>query len=158
MKLCRKCSTELTENSMTPARWKNQDWICRPCFRIQSNTRSRRQRKERNDESIAGVYGIYYKDELLYVGESQYCQARFHSHLNFTHKNSKSYIGLNTKKYRHDYRQEIFLEEEDLRLRHLAEIELIVKHKPILNYPYRTEGYVHFVDGEEVLEKKEVVL
>jgi len=142
---------------MTPARWKNQDWICRPCFRIQSNTRSRRQRKERNDESVAGVYGIYFEDELLYVGESQYCQARFRNHLSIS-SNSKDAIGLDVKKYRHDYRQEIFLEEEDLRLRHLAEMELIVKHKPILNYPYRTKGYMHFVDGEKVLEKEEVVL
>jgi len=154
MRLCRKCSIGITESDVTPARWKNHDNICRPCYRIQHNTRNRKNWKKRNDESVAGVYGIYFEDELLYVGESQYCQARFHTHLNFTSQNSNSAIGLDVKKYRHDYRQEIFLEEEDLRLRHLAEIELIVKHKPILNYPYRIKGYIHFVDGEKFLEKE----
>jgi len=146
MRLCRKCSCELTESDVTPAKWKNNNNICRPCYRTQSNIRDRRKRKERNDASVAGVYGIYYGEELLYVGESQFCQARFHNHLNHTHHNSKSAIGLDVKNYRHDYRLEIFLEEEDLRLRHLAEIELIVKHKPPLNYPYRVKGYIHTVE------------
>ena len=157
MRLCRKCSTGITESDVTPARWKNQDYICRPCLRTANNIRSRRQWKERNEGSVAGVYGIYYKDELIYVGESQYCQARFQNHLSNS-GNNKNYIGLDVKKYRHDYRQEIFLEEEDLRLRHLAEMELIVKHKPILNYPYRTKGYLHSPNGIEVLEKEEVVI
>ena len=146
MRVCRKCSIEIFESDMTARKWNNSDNICRPCQNEQQSVRNKRKWKERNDASVAGVYGIYYGEQLLYVGESQYCQARFYSHLNFTHHKSKSAIGLDVKKYRHDYRQEIFLEEEDLRLRHIAEIELIVKHKPILNSPYRIKDYIHSVD------------
>ena len=147
---CKGCEVDLVvgENT-TQAKYNNGDWRCKDCarsFRREGGKQSayyRRKWKERNDASVAGVYGIYYGDNLLYVGESQFCQARFHNHLNHTPPNSKSAIGLDVKKYRHDYRQVIFLEEEDKRLRHLAEIELIVKHKPPLNSPYRVRGYIH---------------
>jgi len=93
------------------------------------------------DESQPGVYGIYYEDELVYVGESSHCEYRFWDHKH-THQSTKSYIGLN-KSYIQDYSQKIFKEEKDERLRKQLEMELIVKHKPCLNYPYREDGYIH---------------
>ena len=142
MKKCRKCSVKLViGENISPAKAKRYDWICKACMYKETYANRKKLNQELRDKSKPGVYGIYYDEELVYVGESTQCEFRFWDHKQ-THHNTKSYIGLN-KSYIKDYTLKIFKEEEDLRLRRQLEMELIVKHKPCLNYPYREPGYVH---------------
>ena len=161
---CKGCEDELhVGKNFTQAMHNNSNYYCKNCHqenvygcgrkrsdegKRRTNELEKKKRRERNLASVAGVYGIYYNDNLLYVGESQFCQSRFYSHLNQISANSTNAIGLDIKKYRNDYYQVILLEEEDKRLRLIAEIELITKHKPPANAPYRVKGYIHSpVDG-----------
>ena len=95
---------------------------------------SRQHNKLRADklraQSQAGVYGCYLEGELVYVGESQYCQSRWHLHLH----SINSPLDLTR---RHDYDWKILELEENIHKRRAIEMELVVKHKPPLNYPYR---------------------
>ena len=142
MKKCRVCSGDLVVGeNITNARCKQYIWVCSPCWRNINNTNHRKRYNKLKKESQPGVYGIYYGDECLYVGESEQCELRFHIHKQ-THPTKSGWIGLN-KSYIKDYTQKIFKREEDQRKRRILEIELIVKHKPILNYPYREPGYIH---------------
>ena len=142
VKNCRKCNVELViGENITKARFHNYDYMCRPCFGKQSNILTKKRFDKLKSQSKPGVYGIYYGKELLYVGESTQCEYRFLSHKR-THKNTKNHIGLNIS-YIKDYTLKIFKIEEDLRLRKMMEMELIVKHKPKLNYPYREDEYIH---------------
>ena len=151
-KRCTKCKVELSTGvNITEHRFNRKQYACDSC----QNRIKRDQTKKRNDESVAGVYGIYFRGELVYVGESQYIQNRLRSHFLIGRKNAEKNTGFNFD-YKEEYIPKILLEEEDLRLRLITEIELIAKHKPILNHPYRRKGYIHVVDGEEVLEEKEL--
>ena len=127
--------------NITQLRVDRYDWACRTCFNKQNNISQKKKLQRMRDASQPGVYGIYYGEELVYVGESTQCEFRFWDH-KYTSPKVKSYIGLN-KSYIRDYKLKIFKREEDLRLRRQLEMELIVKHKPILNYPYREDGYIH---------------
>ena len=134
---CRKCSADLVlSENITQARIKNQDWVCKPCNNAAGRTSQNRKYQELKARSQAGVYGCYLGDELVYVGESQYCELRWYAHLYWTQDKSKNTIGLDLTR-RHDYEWKILELEENVWKRKVIEIELIVKHKPRLNSPYR---------------------
>ena len=133
---CRKCSTDLVlGENITQARIKNQDWLCKLCSNIVASKSVKKRRDKLRTESQAGVYGCYLEGELVYVGESQYCESRWDAHL-YTSPNSKSSIGLDLTR-RKDYEWKILKLEENIHKRRAIEMELIVTHKPPLNYPYR---------------------
>lgn len=137
MKKCRGCNTELiVGENITPSRAKNSDWQCKKCNNkaVKKNQNSNYQKLKA--KSQAGVYGCYDKGELVYVGESQYCELRWYAHLYWTQNKSKNAIGLDLTR-RHEYEWRILELEENEWRRKVREIELIVEHKPRLNSPYR---------------------
>ena len=141
MKKCRVCNVDLVVGeNITPIQASHYNWSCKSCSRKDFIDRHNKKK----EEDVAGVYGIYYKSsQLIYVGESNMCEWRFRDHKRESKRpNHKRCVGLNPK-YIKDYSQKIFKEEEDERLRKQMEMELIVKHKPILNYPYREPDYIH---------------
>ena len=101
MKECRKCSTELISGGNIPHyRYKNCDNVCLKCYRTHQNEYSRKKYQGRKNNSNPGVYGLYDKGELVYIGESKHCQNRWHTHLYVTSDGSKNDIGIdrNTSK------------------------------------------------------------
>jgi hypothetical protein len=134
---CQKCDTSLVigENT-TSARVKNYDWTCTRCISKHGKNYKKTRYDKLKASSQAGVYGCYLNGELVYVGESQACELRWYAHLYWTQTKSKSSIGLDLSR-RHDYDWKILELEENVWRRKVIEIELIVKHKPCLNSPYR---------------------
>lgn len=133
---CRKCNIELiVGKNITLPRAKNGDWQCKKCNNKAGNTNAKKRYQKLRAKSQAGVYGCYLDGELVYVGESQYCELRWYRHIN-THPNTKDYIGLDLTR-RHEYEWRILELEENEWRRKVKEIELIVEHKPRLNSPYR---------------------
>ena len=134
---CRKCSDDLIlGENITQARVKNQDWQCKSCNNAVGRKSANKKYQKLKASSQAGVYGCYLDGELVYVGESQTCELRWYAHLYWTNIKSKNTIGLDLTR-RHDYDWKILELEENVWRRKVIEIELIVKHKPCLNSPYR---------------------
>ena len=133
---CQKCDTSLVigENT-TSARVKNYDWTCTRCISKNGKNYKKTKYDKLKASSQAGVYGCYLDGELVYIGESQACELRWHEHL-YTSDKSKSSIGVDRTR-RHDYDWKILYLEENVWRRRVKEIELIVEHKPRLNSPYR---------------------
>tara|TARA_R110002020_G_scaffold90964_2_gene221215 strand:- start:1889 stop:2311 length:423 start_codon:yes stop_codon:yes gene_type:complete len=137
MKECRKCSTELISGGNIPHyRYKNCDNVCLKCYRTHQNEYSRKKYQGRKNNSNPGVYGLYDKGELVYIGESKHCQNRWHTHLYVTSDGSKNDIGIDRSR-RKDYEFKMLYEEDNLYQRLALEMEMVVKHKPKLNSPYK---------------------
>ena len=137
MKECRKCSTELISGGNIPHyRYKNCDNVCLKCYNKHTQIYLKEKRIKRKNNSIPGVYGLYDKGELVYIGESQHCQNRWYCHMYETAKGSKSDIGWDRSR-RKDYEFKMLYEEDNLYQRLALEMEMVVKHKPKLNSPYK---------------------
>ncbi len=136
MRTCYKCKIELIVPDNISQGAYNNYLACRECHKKSSLKLQQKKRDQRKADSTAGVYGMYDKGELVYIGESAHPLERWFNHMNSTAKSSKSDIGWDRKRKK-DYEFKMILEEADIHKRRAREMELIVEHKPKLNYPYR---------------------
>ncbi len=136
MRTCYKCKIELIVPDNISQGAYNNYLACRKCHRKYSKQLQQNKRDQRKADSTAGVYGLYDKGELVYVGESAHPLERWHNHFYTTARGSKDDIGFDRDR-RKDYEFKMILEEADIHKRRAREMELIVEHKPKLNYPYR---------------------
>lgn len=96
------------------------------------------------NEKLSGIYGIYNKDQLCYIGRSINCINRFQQHI----MNSLSPYWNNSSKKISEYIQKnwqtisfVMLEElpQDIELQKIKERKWIEEEKPFLNTVYVTK-------------------
>ena len=132
-KKCLDCDVSLVlGDNITPSHARMWLYVCRDCNAMRNHNKRKRNVKD----STAGIYGLYDKNHLVYIGESKACEMRWRSHFSGTAKGSKSDIGWDRDR-RHDYEFRLICEEDNLYKRLAIEMDLVVKYKPRLNYPYK---------------------
>ena len=150
MKNCLKCNIELIPGeNCSPSRFNNATYWCSKCFykhkgkKNNIKTYNRKTRRKYYDDVYEtqhkpGIYGIYHKDELIYIGESVRPKRRVMRHFSKTKKtdSATSPIAHNvyTGKFkREDLSYKIFLEVEDTKERKCQEKLLIQQYQPVFN-------------------------
>jgi len=162
-KQCRECSGDLVlGENIVPSMFKNSDYICRSChneaqkIKRQNNIERFRSydkkasKKWRNNNPVKakegfdrmqysikpGVYFIYDKDELIYIGQSKIPYHRQRMHF-AKHKwatispvANELYAG-NLQRENLRFEMVKFIDDDDMRLQH--EAMLIDQYKPRLN-------------------------
>ena len=154
-KKCLDCDVPLVlGDNITPSSARMWLYVCKGCTSVRNSNKRKRQVKD----STAGVYGLYDKNHLVYIGESKACEMRWQAHFQGTSQNSKSNIGWDRDR-KHDYEFRVICEEDNLNKRLALELELVAKHKPRLNCPYKNlydEGHLSYIFGsthEDLLKR-----
>ena len=171
---CRCCKTKLiVGGNIVIGRIEHSDYICNTCSKLKYWTPSDHpvgrpplvfdsaeelkdhKRKLKKDERERkkklyppGLYGIFYRDKIVYIGESRNMWSRIYSsHFNVysNYKNKKALKDkspvcdlIKTKKLNLDEFKWCYLAyENDLQKRLILEDQYVALHIPYLNKPYR---------------------
>ena len=143
---CKKCEVKLVVGeNIAPSRFKQSNYWCSKCYYKHKTKASneklynRVQRKQYYDiyetQIPAGIYGIYYKDELWYIGESKRPRRRVNGHFSKSNWNiSPTATMLYNNEIERKYLSfKMFEFIDDTVSRKQREMELIQEYNPPLN-------------------------
>ena len=171
-KVCTRCADKGIETTLNPgvncyqSMYSNHAYICKPCKKAQSMAEHEtywkmpdfRERKNKwlwayHREEPAGVYAVYDKDEIIYIGESKHPIQRrtyhFSKHIQRNKDNWQSQIQhhlMSGKLKREDLSFDIMEYEQDKKLRKQKEVKALEAHKLAFgDYP---KYNIYFTDKE----------